>query len=170
MTPIHFLTTGGTIDKDYATTKGTYDFSIGSPAVERILDKLPENSFKYTLTEVFQIDSLDMGKIHRQQLAEACESTQNGPIIITHGTDSIIKTATHLNEKFPTKTIILTGASQPERFKNSDADLNLGTALGAAEALPHGTYIAIHGQIHTPQSVHKDNDGQFRTLTQNSNE
>lgn len=34
---IHFVTTGGTIDKDYHTRRGTRDFAIEDPAVERIL-------------------------------------------------------------------------------------------------------------------------------------
>jgi len=162
MEHIHFITTGGTIDKQYSTTKETYDFTIGNPAIENIINRLPNKDFTHTLTELFKIDSLDMTQSHQQKIQEACENAPSDNIIITHGTDAIVETATYLAQNIKTKTIILTGASQPERFKQSDADLNIGTALGAADILPQGVHIAIHGQIYKPREVTKKPNGAFK--------
>ena len=67
-------------------------------------------------------------------------------IIITHGTDTMIETATFLS-KITDKTIVLTGAMRPERFSNSDADLNVGVSLGAVQTLSYGVYISMHGWV-----------------------
>ena len=42
-----------------------------------------------------------------------------------------------------------------ERFTNSDAALNIGTAIGAA-TLTKGTYIAMNGIIQTANSAKRD--------------
>lgn len=163
MEHVHFITTGGTIDKKYSQSKGTYNFTIGSPAIERILERLPEPDFTYTITELYQIDSLDMETAHRNEIEHACETAPSDNIIITHGTDTLIQTAQHLanQDQFTTKTIILTGATQPEKMKHTDADLNLGTALAAADILPQGVHIAIHGQVYKPRNLTKTADGKF---------
>jgi len=162
MEHLHFITTGGTIDKQYNTEKSTYDFSIGSPAVETILTRLPNKNFTHTITEICKIDSLNMTIENRKEIKNACEHSPSENIIITHGTDSMIETAKYLSEHFTTKTIILTGASQPEKFKQSDADLNIGTAIGATDILPQGVHIAIHGQIYKPREVFKNENGSFK--------
>ena len=59
---------------------------------------------------------------------------------MTHGTDTIIETAKYLQIqlqedcKLFDKRIILTGSFLPEKFKDSDADFNLGMSIGAIEA------------------------------------
>ena len=55
---ITFITTGGSIDKDYPKATGGYAFELGEPAVERILKKYKLN-FKYEIISVIQKDSLD---------------------------------------------------------------------------------------------------------------
>lgn len=42
-TKILFITTGGTIDKDYARHAKTYNFEIAEPAVKRILEIVRPN-------------------------------------------------------------------------------------------------------------------------------
>ena len=60
----------------------------------------------------------------------------NERIILTHGTDTIIQTAAFLSQAASQssqkceKTIVLTGSFLPETFKQSDADFNLGLAVG----------------------------------------
>ena len=62
-------------------------------------------------------------------------------IIVTHGTDTIIETARYLQTQLQEHTakfdkhVILTGSFLPEKFKDSDADFNLGMSIGAIEAL-----------------------------------
>ena len=57
--------------------------------------------------------------------------------------------------------IILTGAIRPERFSNSDAAFNVGVAVGAAQTLPPGVYVAMHGGIYKWDGVGRNEAGQF---------
>jgi L-asparaginase len=54
------------------------------------------------------------------------------------------------------KTIVLTGALNPARFRGSDADFNIGTAVGAVQCLAPGVYIAMNGRIWDPLKVRKN--------------
>ena len=54
------------------------------------------------------------------------------------------------------KTIVLTGALNPARFEGSDAEFNIGCAVGAVQSLPPGVYIAMNGRIWDPGSVRKN--------------
>jgi L-asparaginase len=47
---------------------------------------------------------------------------------------------------------------QPAGFKTSDAEFNLGVAIGAVQALPPGVYIAMNGQIFDPARVRKNRE------------
>ena len=63
------------------------------------------------------------------------------------------------------KTIVLTGAMQPARFRKTDAIFNIGYAIAAAQHLPCGVYLAMNGQIFTPNAVKKNRAAaQFETL------
>ena len=79
-------------------------------------------------------------------LYNECKVANENKIIITHGTDTMIETAIFLS-KLSKKTIVLTGAMRPERFSNSDADLNVGVSLGAVQTLSSGIYISMHGWV-----------------------
>src|SRR5690606_41806686 len=54
------------------------------------------------------------------------------------------------------RTIVLTGALSPARFRGSDAEFNIGTAVGAVQSLPPGTYIAMNGRVRDPARVRKN--------------
>ena len=56
------------------------------------------------------------------------------------------------------KTIVLTGALNPARFRGSDAEFNIGCAVGAVQSLPPGVYIAMNGRIWDPEKVRKNVD------------
>ena len=75
--------------------------------------------------------------------------------MITHGTDTMVETARALGRP-PGKTVVLTGAMQPARFRETDADFNLGFALGAVRTLPPGVYVAMQGRIFDPVEVVKN--------------
>ena len=79
-------------------------------------------------------------------------------ILITHGTDTMINTAQRL-QSIEEKTIVLTGAMQPARFRNTDAVFNIGYAIAAAQHLTAGVYLAMNGQIFTPDAVEKNRAG-----------
>lgn len=150
---ITFVQTGGSIDKDYPRATSGYAFEIGEAAVKRILEQFKLN-FDYEVVPLLQKDSLDMTDIDRERIYQTCENAGD-KIIITHGTDTMIKTAEKLSD-IEGKVIILTGATKPERFKNSDAAFNIGTAIGAANVLEDGVYIAMNGRVYAWNKVERN--------------
>ena len=157
---ITFLTTVGTIDKDYPKTTNGWGFEIGDPAVERILKHL-HPSFEYQVIQVLRKDSLEITDEDRVVLVQII-SAINTPIIITHGTDTMIETAKFLAKQTTDKLIILTGAMRPQRFSNSDAAINIGVALAATQLLYKGVYVTMHGIVKSHGVIQRDMDsGQF---------
>ncbi|MFA6106667.1 MAG: asparaginase domain-containing protein [Patescibacteria group bacterium] len=144
---ISFIQTGGTIDKDYKACEKHhgYNFEISEPAVKQVLKKM-EPGFTYEILSVCKKDSLDLTDRDRENIYQKCEELDNDKIIITHGTDTLKETAKRLSS-IKNKTIILTGAMKPEKFQNSDAEFNIGVAVGAAGFLKNGVYIAINGLV-----------------------
>lgn len=120
-----FLQTGGTIDKAYPISDDHhgYNFLISTPAFDRILKRV-NPGFRFETRTILQKDSLDITDEDRQSIYDVCRDTVENRIVITHGTDTMIKTAMALRT-ITDKTIVLTGAFLPESFKNSDADFNL---------------------------------------------
>jgi len=143
---IIFIQTGGTIDKDYPKIKGGYAFEFGEPATKRILKKL-NPSFDFEVLTAFQKDSLDITTNDLENLSNLIKDLKTDKIIITHGTDTMLETASYLNHHLKDKAVIITGAMRPERFSNSDAPINLGCAIGAINVLEHGIFIAMHGIV-----------------------
>lgn len=162
---ILFIQTGGTIDKDYPRTVRGYAFEIAEPAVKRILDRI-RPGIKYNVVNLLQKDSSDLTPTDRKKILDYCRKTTSEKIIITHGTDTIIQTA-QLLKSIKSKTIILTGAFKPETFKNSDADFNIGFAIGALEYVPCGVYIALQGKLFSAGNISRNENGQFTEKRKN---
>ena len=157
---ITFIQTGGTIDKDYPRTTKGYAFEISEPAVQRVISKL-NPVFEYEIISLLRKDSLELTDEDRMVICNTCQIQKNDKIIITHGTDTMIETASALRN-ITNKIIIITGAMRPERFSNSDAAVNIGIALGAVQTLPNGIYIAMHGIVYRWDCVSRDTQsGQF---------
>ena len=70
---------------------------------------------------------------------KAIRESDSKSVIVTHGTDTIIETAKYLTKNLVDQKlrirVILTGSFLPEKFKDSDADFNLGLALGALQCI-----------------------------------
>jgi L-asparaginase len=143
---ITFITTGGTIDKDYPEGPGAYDFEIGEPAIKRILENVKPN-FDYEIIPVFKKDSLDITEDDRKKVVQTCKDINSERIIITHGSDTMLQSAQALNA-VQNKVIVLTGAMRPEWFKDSNAHFNIGYAIGIISFLKPGVYIAMHGRVY----------------------
>ncbi len=157
---ILFIQTGGTIDKDYPKNIKGYAFEIGEPAVKLILGKI-NPSFEYEILELLKKDSTEITDDDRQNIYEVCSNTVCQKIIITHGTDTMIETANYLSG-IKSKTIILTGAFRPERFRDSDAEFNLGAAVGAVQGLNDGVFVAMNGIVADSKKIKRNNsDGRF---------
>ncbi len=152
---IIFIQTGGTIDKDYPHTTKGWAFEFGEPATIRLLERL-NPSFEYEILTCFQKDSLEINDNDRQKLADMIIKLGCDKVIITHGTDTMVETATYLSERITDKLIVITGAMRPERFSNSDAALNLGCAIATANLQTKGVYIAMHGIVKLFDSIERD--------------
>jgi L-asparaginase len=151
---ILFIQTGGTIDKDYPKQTKGYAFEICEPAVKRILERI-NPVFGYEIKTLIKKDSLGIDDEDRKKIFDTCMNTGYDKIIITHGTDTIIETSKFLS-KIKNKVIILTGAMKPERFKDSDAEFNLGTAIGAIGVVSEGVYIAMNGIVLPADKTKRD--------------
>lgn len=157
---IVFVQTGGTIDKDYPKARKGYAFEIGEAAVKRILQRVNPN-FDFEIICLLRKDSLDITEEDRIKIYETCRKADSDKIVVTHGTDTIIATARKL-AKIKNKAIVLTGAVRPEKFLDSDAPFNVGTAIGAINFLRDGVYIAMNGRVYPWNKVRRDTEtGQF---------
>ena len=156
-----FLATGGTFDKVYYDALS--DYRIGDPQASAIL-KQAAVSVDYRVETIIGKDSLDINDADRAALRVRIESLENTHFVIIHGTDTMVETARSLLD-ISNKTIVLTGAMQPARFKNSDAEFNTGFALAAVQLLKAGVYIAMNGKVFTVDKVRKNRDkGRFEAI------
>jgi L-asparaginase len=151
---IVFITTGGTIDKVYFDQQS--DFEVGESQGPAIL-KESGVTVPCTFIPLFEKDSLDITDEDRQKIRDTIESSEQSRFIVTHGTDTMVKTAEFLND-LDGKIVVLTGSLSPARFKSSDAAFNVGSAMGAVQCLPPGAYIAMNGRVSSPYQVRKNRD------------
>jgi L-asparaginase len=160
---IAILITGGTIDKSYDPMSG--NMILADTHIPTMLDEgLCELDVQ--ATQVMQKDSLDMTYYDHTFIKEECEKCEHDRIVITHGTDTMVRTAREIGAAGLEKTIVLTGAFVPYWIKGADASFNLGSAITAAQILPVGVYIAMNGKIYNWDNVVKDvEEGIFKELS-----
>ncbi|MEN1958608.1 asparaginase domain-containing protein [Luteimonas sp. MJ204] len=152
MEELLIVTTGGTIDKVYFDDKS--DFQVGEPQIGRILEELGV-AFRFRVIPIIRKDSLHIDDADRELLRATIAAQQARHVLVTHGTDTMVETAKALSA-LEDRTIVLTGALNPARFRGSDAEFNIGTAVGAVQSLPAGVYIAMNGRIWDPLTVRKN--------------
>lgn len=160
---IRIFVTGGTFDKTYDMIRGQLYFE--DTQLPEML-KLGRNSVNVRIRTLMMIDSLEMTDEDRDVIVRNCMAAEEDRILITHGTDTMVKTARLLAEKVPGKTIVVTGAMIPYRFGSSDGFFNLGSALAFAQTLTSGTYIVMNGRYFDANNVRKNTKtGIFEELT-----
>jgi L-asparaginase len=140
---IKILITGGTFDKEYMELSGELIFK--NTHVHEML-KLARCKLDLKIRTLMMIDSLEMTDYHRNIILEKCKNSKEDKIVITHGTDTMTKTAQYLGKQLKDKTIVLTGALVPYAFGSSDGLFNLGSALAFVQSLPKGVYIVMNGK------------------------
>jgi L-asparaginase len=148
---IQIFTTGGTIDKVYFDAKS--DFKVGEPQIGQILREANVTS-EFRIRRLMAKDSLDLTDEDRVRIARSVREAKAPKILITHGTDTMIRTANSLGDGG--KTVVLVGSLSPARFRQSDAVFNIGFAIGALSALGPGVYVAMNGRIFDPRKVRKN--------------
>uniref|UniRef100_UPI003DA078B6 asparaginase domain-containing protein n=1 Tax=Xanthomonas oryzae TaxID=347 RepID=UPI003DA078B6 len=137
MEDLLIVTTGGTIDKIYFDDKS--DYQIGDPQIGQILRELGV-TFRFSVIPIIRKDSLHITDADRELIRATIAAQPTCHVLITHAD----------------KTIVMTGALNPARFRGSDAEFNIGCAVGAVQSLPAGVYIAMNGRIWNPEKVRKN--------------
>ena len=160
MSVIHLVTTGGTIEKVYSEQTGSVA-NVGSK-IDRYLRLLRLPEVEVVVVPLMNKDSLEMTDTDRELILEKVRGLldKNAPIIITHGTDTMVDTGLHLQRalhdlKAP---IVLTGAMTPLGFEGSDGLQNLTESLLAARTVAPGVYVVIHNQVFPVDRVRKDRE------------
>ena len=154
--PLLIVTTGGTFDKEYGRGAGVRSLSFGKEtAVLDVFDRVVVPA-DWTVFPLLSKDSLDMDDDDRAAILKHCTAAPERAIVITHGTDTMVATAGFIAAAKLNKTIVLTGAAQPARMKDSDADFNLGFAAAAALCKAPGVYVAMNGQAFAWNAVRKN--------------
>ncbi|MCZ8062822.1 asparaginase domain-containing protein [Silanimonas sp.] len=151
MDELLIVTTGGTIDKVYFDDKS--DYQVGEPQIGTILRELGV-AFRFTVIPALRKDSLHITDDDRQMVRTLIAAQPQKHVLITHGTDTMVETAKVLADLG--KTIVLTGALSPARFRGSDTEFNVGCAVGAVQSMPPGVYIAMNGRVWDPFKVRKN--------------
>lgn len=160
--PIQILITGGTFDKEYNELNGKLFFK-GSHLPEML--SLGRSRLNIKVETLMMIDSLDMTEKDRNSIAQFCLSSNYNQIVITHGTDTLVRSAKMIADAVHNKTIVITGAMIPYKFGSSDGLFNLGSALAFAQTLPNGVYIAMNGRYFTHDNCRKNKEtGEFEEL------
>jgi L-asparaginase len=157
MQRIRIFFTGGTFDKAYNELTG--DLYFEDSHLPEML-KLGRCRVDLEIRTLMMIDSLQMTDDDRQIVLDQCRKVPESRILITHGTDTMVRTAEVLAhgiaDKTPAKTIVLTGAMIPYKFGSSDGLFNLGSALAFAQTLPPGVYVAMNGRHFAWNRVRKN--------------
>jgi len=150
---IRVFVTGGTFDKTYDEIRGRLSFA--DTHLPEML-KLGRCRLDVSIRTLMMIDSLDMSEADRDLIVRNCMQCAESRIVITHGTDTMVETATALARSVSGKTIVLTGAMIPYAFGSSDGLFNLGSALSFVQVLPPGVFIAMNGQHFAWDAVRKN--------------
>ena len=155
---IALISTGGTIEKTYDELQGVLDNRTS--VLDVMLASLQLQGIDIVRVPLMNKDSLDMDANDHRLIAETAGSfaaTHDG-VVIVHGTDRLAVTGERIVEVWgtPAAPVVLTGAMRPYELRSTDALQNLTEALMAAQLLPHGVYLVMHGQVLQFPGVVKD--------------
>ena len=154
MQMIQILITGGTFDKSYNHLNG--DLYFKKTHIPEMLER-SKSRLNVNVKTLMMIDSLEMTEKDIQLIINECINSKSKRIIITHGTDTMVRTATKIAKEIKDKTIVLTGAMIPYAFgSSSDGFFNLGSALSFVQVLKKGVYVAMNGQYFKHDNVKKN--------------
>jgi L-asparaginase len=155
---IYVLTTGGTIEKVYSEYSGSV--SNTENKIDRYLRLLRLPDIEVNIVPLMNKDSLEITDQDRVLILGMVRAIlkENAPIVITHGTDTMVETGVYLQRALPDlKTrIVLTGAMTPLGFEGSDGLQNLTESLLAVQLLPPGVYVVMHGSVIPANHARKD--------------
>jgi L-asparaginase len=161
MLNLYVISTGGTIEKVYHEPTGA--LANVETKIDRYFRLLRLPDLRVEITHLMNKDSLEMTDADRQVVLDVVRhklQSTPAPVVITHGTDTVIDTGLLLQQNLTTLTvpIILTGAMTPLGFEGSDGLQNMTESLLAARLLAPGVYVVIHNQVFPIDRVRKDRE------------
>jgi L-asparaginase len=160
MQRIYVIATGGTIEKVYSEQTGSVQ-NLDSK-IERYFRLLRLPDAEIQVTHLMNKDSLEMTDADRARVLDTVREIlkEPAPVVITHGTDTMVETGLLLLQGLPGLRfpIVLTGAMTPLGFEASDGLQNLTESLFAARTLAAGVYIVMHNQAFPIDHVRKDRE------------
>jgi len=155
---VYLITTGGTIEKVYHEQTGRV--ANIATKIDRYLCRLRLPDLKVKVTALLNKDSLEMTDPDRERILQAVvrKLRRPAPIVITHGTDTMVETGLYLKQRLHglKVPIIFTGAMTPLGFEGSDGLQNLTESLLAARLVAPGIYVVIHNEVFPIDCVRKD--------------
>ncbi|XP_059161160.1 uncharacterized protein LOC131944508 [Physella acuta] len=169
---ILIIQTGGTIDKVYPQLPESCRLNFGEPAVVNILARNAP-CFPYNVQTVCTKDSYEITEEDREDILRYVVEADQELVLITHGMTTMCETAKYLvhagvgqGSKYGPgvgqKIVVLTGASKPECMKDSDADFNIGLALGFLQGSSNpGVFVAVEGSVVPGAHVVRTKEGKF---------
>jgi L-asparaginase len=157
---IYIIATGGTIEKVYSEQTGNVE-NLNSK-IDRYFRMLRLPDSEIQVTHLMNKDSLEMTDADRQRVLDTVREKlkEPAPIIVTHGTDTMVETGLLLKQNLANlqSPIVLTGAMTPLGFEGSDGLQNLTESLMAARTLSPGVYVVMHNQVFPVDQVRKDRE------------
>lgn len=142
------ISTGGTFEKVYATGSGTRNFTF--PETSAVVAMLKRNGREDVQIEYDQglaKDSLDINGDDRRRIANLCRNRRQEMIVVIHGTDTMIDTASEISFARLNKVVVLTGSLLPACVRDSDAEQNFASALCLVGTLQCGVYICMNTRV-----------------------
>jgi len=158
MQRIYVLAAGGTIEKIYSEQQGAvYN---REQKLDAYLKRLRMYDTEILVTHLMNKDSLDMTEEDRDAVVAAVWERLDAPIVITHGTDTMVETGLRVKAGIPElrHPVVLTGAMSPLGFEGSDGLQNLTESFLAARILPAGVYVVMHNEVFPVDHVRKDRE------------
>lgn len=153
--PIAILSAGGTFEKIYDPIGG----QLRLPNHSRLSQWAQQARLRcvHRIEEVLLKDSLDMVDADRHLLSQRVAQAKESRIVIVHGTDTMTDSAKVLAKQVrPEQIVVLTGAMVPASLEDSDALVNLGSAVAAVQLLTPGVWVSIQGEIFSALHVQKN--------------
>lgn len=165
---INIICTGGTIEKVYFDGIMIHTSSVDR--IKKMLKRMRHPHLKTKINRIMNKDSVYLTEEDRQIIKEHAAQLiekDNAPLVIVHGTDTMVNTGLFLRDSFPDLSvpIILTGAMIPFGFEDSDSLQNLTESFIATSLLEPGVYIVFQGEYFHIDNVRKNKEKlRFETI------
>ena len=155
---IALISTGGTIEKTYDELSGVLANQVS--VLDFMLATLEIRGVSIQRVSLMNKDSLEMSDDDHGLIARVAgeQAAQHDGVVVVHGTDRLAVSGERVVALWgtPASPVAFTGAMRPYELRDSDALQNLTEALMAAQLLPAGVYVVMHGQVLQFPGVVKD--------------